>query len=1049
MAGTVGVARQGFVPCDRTDEAVAADVSDLRRAPAAGPDRARILHNLAISLYSRYRCTSDTRDVDVAIIHARAVLRLMPLRHSDRALVEGNLAMFLIGRRANGDLQEASVIAQRALAFTPPGRAGYAENLAQAAQVEFELFKDENDPARLDTAIEMYTELVTERPLPSPDAIVLHVNYAVARLNRFGTDWSRRDDLDAALTSLTDLETSDLADAPPGTAHAVRTHLIQALSARYQLVGDEADQSRITALRAELDASSDQALAQQNKALLYDNAGSVSLAAYLRTGDLTLLDRAIREQQEALSAVAEGHPNRPGLLGNLGLCKLLRHREQRGFAGLGSDDLSDGLRLAREALDVGSGGVYEAASAGIFGTLVLEESVAAGMHPDPGQVDLAVDLLTRASDGLSPVDPQHTVAEAKLNQALGLRSLLNNDVPGLREAVSGFDAAYMAMPAASPYRAGMHGGLATLLLALAARTGRRDDTERAVSVARLAVRDGLDRHPASAFETALQWGAVLWRLGALDLAGEGYAAALRILHDLTRTQLTATAKDVSLTRARDVTARAAVALAYAGRPQEAAVAVETGRAVALSEALGIEQARILDIAARSHPLLVQAYAEAAAEVRRLQWDPASGLAGSRLNLGQLNLAQVQLDEQAALRTARQTLDAAIGALEQAMSVELLRPPTDDSLQNAVRVAGVPVVYLVATEIGGSAVIVEAGAPIQSVRLPALTESRVAEISRVWMHAADNEDHGSADRAAHLMWTDAIAPVVAALHGQPQATLVPVGGLGILPLHAAGWQGADGAWHYAADIVSLGYAPNARVLAVCSQRAWRLPDRPALLVADPQTGEDPGSLPSAIEECEELRRRLPETDVIAHLYRADATLAEVLSYLPRAALMHFACHAAIDRYQVLDSAIILAGGGRLSLREILRSQLPMARLAVLSACDSALVGADLQDEVVSFPSALAQAGVAGVVGSLWAVEDVATAVLLTRFYDLWLAGGLPGPAALAQAQRWLRSATNGEIAACYPEIDLEPPTDAGQLGRWRDQRDFASPLWWAPFIFVGA
>ena len=91
----------------------------------------------------------------------------------------------------------------------------------------------------------MYSELVTERPLPSPDVIPLHVNYAVVRLNRFGTDWSRRDDLDAALSSLTELEASDLTDAPPGTANAIRAHLIQALSARYQLAGDEADQARI------------------------------------------------------------------------------------------------------------------------------------------------------------------------------------------------------------------------------------------------------------------------------------------------------------------------------------------------------------------------------------------------------------------------------------------------------------------------------------------------------------------------------------------------------------------------------------------------------------------------------------------------------------------------------------------------------------------------------------------------------------------------------------------------------------------------------------
>ena len=870
-----------------------------------------------------------------------------------------------------------------------------------------------------------------------------HVNYAVSRLNRFGLDWSRREDLDAALSTLTELEASDLAEAPPGTANVVRAHLVQALSARYQLAGDEADQVRIAALRKQLDRSDDQALAEQNRALLYDNAATVSLAAYLRTGDLTLLDRAIREQEEALSAVPAGHPNRPGLLANLGLCKLLRHRERHGSAASLGDDLSDGMRLAREALSTSTGGVYEATSAGILGTLLVEQSVAGG-NPDPGQVDLSIDLLTRARDGLSATDPQRAAAEAKLSQALGLRSLLTNDVAGLREAADAFDATRAAMPAASPYQAGMHGGLATLLLALAARTGHPDDIDRAVGTARAAVQDGLDRHPASAFETALQWGTALWGLGVLDLAGEGYASALRILHDLTRTQLTAVAKDVSLARARDVTARAAVALAYANRPGEAALAVETGRAVVLSEALGIEQARILGNAVRSHPLLTQAYQEAAAEVRRLQRAPAGGLAANALIPGHAGL-----DDQAELRTARRALDDAIGALEQAMGVELLRPPTPESLRGVVRAVGQPVVYLVASEIGGCAIIAGPGDDVRTIRLPALTESRVADVTRLWLYAAAKQDDDRADQAARHMWADAMETVVAALRGHAHAVLVPVGALGILPLHAAGWQDAGGAWHYAADTISLGYAPNARVLAVCSDRAAQLSGRPALLIADPRSDENLGPLPSAIDECEELRRRLPADDVIAHLYEADATMANVLSYLPQAALTHFACHAAVDRHQVLDSAIILAGGDRLSLRDLLRAELPMARLAVLSACSSALVGADLQDEVVSFPAALAQAGVAGVVGSLWAVDDVATAVLLTRFYDGWLTGGLPGSAALADAQCWLRSATNGEIAARYPAIDLDPPTDAEQFRQWQGQRDFASPLWWAPFIFVGA
>jgi len=939
------------------------------------------------------------------------------------------------------------VIARRALAATPPGRPGYAESLAQVAEVEFELFKDDNDAARLDAAIEMYADLITERPLSVPGTVPFHLNYAAARLTRFGTDWSRREDLDAALSTLTELADSDLANAPPGARNVILAHLIQALSVRHQIDGDGGDLARVADLQAELEASDDPSLGARGRALLYDNAATASLTAFLRTGDLSLLDRAIQEQQEALSAVPEGHPDRPALLANLGLCRLLRHREKRGYGGA-DEDLSAGKALAREAVQSSAGGVAEAASAGILGTLLLAESVKEPGNLDPGQVDLAIELLTRARDSLRPGDPQLAAAEAKLNQGLGLRSLARGDLAGLRAAIAGFTRACALMPAGSPYEPGMQAGLADLLLALAGVTGAPDDIERAVSAARAAVEAGTGRHPASAFDTALQWGNALWRLGRLDLAGDGYAVALRVLHDLTRTQLTMPDKQAGLTRAKDITACAAVALAYSGRPAEAALAAETGRAVTLSEAVGIEQARVLDGAAREHPELVTAYQRAAAEVTRLQRDPVSELTTRMLAPG-----APALDHQGALRGARRALDSAIAALEQALGEELLRPPTWESLREAVETAGMPVVYLAASDAGGAAVIVEPDGGVRSVPLPSLTEARVADMTRLWRQAVDDSaedvDSVAADQVAALMWNEIMAPVTTALAGQPHAALVTVGGLGILPLHAAGWQDGDSTWHYAADVVNLGYAPNARILAVCSRRAGRMASRPILLVAEPKTSPAFPPLPAAIGECEEVRGRFAGSDVLAWRYHADATLTEVREQLPRAALMHFACHAEIDRSEILDSAIVLADDEPLTIRELLRAQLPMARLAVLSACSSARIGDDLQDEVVSFPSALAQAGVAGVMGSLWKVQDTAAAVLAVRFYELWLSGERTAAAALAGAQRWLRAATNAEIAARYPQISLNRPDDPALDGWWQDQRDFTSPALWAPFIFMGA
>ena len=83
------------------------------------------------------------------------------------------------------------------------------------------------------------------------------------------------------------------------------------------------------------------------------------------------------------------------------------------------------------------------------------------------------------------------------------------------------------------------------------------------------------------------------------------------------------------------------------------------------------------------------------------------------------------------------------------------------------------------------------------------------------------------------------------------------------------------------------------------------------------------------------------------------------------------------------------------------------MAILSACETGIPGFKLLDEVISLPSGYMQAGVPGVIGSLWSVSDISTMMLMTRFYDLWRREGLLLPEAFRQAQIWLRDTTNGE------------------------------------------
>lgn len=99
------------------------------------------------------------------------------------------------------------------------------------------------------------------------------------------------------------------------------------------------------------------------------------------------------------------------------------------------------------------------------------------------------------------------------------------------------------------------------------------------------------------------------------------------------------------------------------------------------------------------------------------------------------------------------------------------------------------------------------------------------------------------------------------------------------------------------------------------------------------------------------------------------------------IAHFATHGRAN-LTPLESSLSLGPDRAISLRAILNLRLKNARLAILSACETAIPGQDLPDEVVSLPTGLVQVGFAGVLGSLWVVDDFSTMLLMARFYELW-------------------------------------------------------------------
>ena len=150
---------------------------------------------------------------------------------------------------------------------------------------------------------------------------------------------------------------------------------------------------------------------------------------------------------------------------------------------------------------------------------------------------------------------------------------------------------------------------------------------------------------------------------------------------------------------------------------------------------------------------------------------------------------------------------------------------------------------------------------------------------------------------------------------------------------------------------------------------------------------------------------------------------------------------------------------LSLRDLFELRLTGVRLAVLSACETALPGLETIDEVVSLPTGMLQAGVAGVAASLWSVADISTMMLMARFYELWRNQGLETYEALRQAQQWVRDTTNGEKVAYFenflPAFSTTRMATSTADALWNqlilehpDERDFVHPFYWAAFTYTG-
>lgn len=418
----------------------------------------------------------------------------------------------------------------------------------------------------------------------------------------------------------------------------------------------------------------------------------------------------------------------------------------------------------------------------------------------------------------------------------------------------------------------------------------------------------------------------------------------------------------------------------------------------------------------------------------------------------------------AIRAAREELDAVIEEIRTVPGYEdFLAVPTFDDVAG---VAGeCPLVYVAAAEPGGLALVVR-GTDVTHVPLDGLTAEALRE--RVTAHLGVYAEYQNAPKTARerwntslddvtaWLWAEVMGPVLGHLGETTEVAVVAGGLLGLLPLHAAWTPDSSRVTgrRYVLDTVSVSYVPNARALAAARRLAAEVPPARLLAVAEPRP-VPATPLPMAKYEAMTATAAFPEAQTT--LPGGQATSLSFERQAPEASVLHLACHGFAELTRPLDSGLLLADG-HMTLGRLMELKLQV-RLAVLSACETALPGTELPDEVVALPTGLLQAGVAGVVASQWRVPDRATAMLMAEFYRCWRQGQMTAAAALQAAQCWLRDTTNAqkihwaEKALAQHEAWLPPAVGQAFLDGLYflepDHRDHSGLHSWAAFAYVGA
>ena len=261
----------------------------------------------------------------------------------------------------------------------------------------------------------------------------------------------------------------------------------------------------------------------------------------------------------------------------------------------------------------------------------------------------------------------------------------------------------------------------------------------------------------------------------------------------------------------------------------------------------------------------------------------------------------------------------------------------------------------------------------------VTRADIREQVRLLSRAAESSSGAEAfPRLAASLYDLLIRPVEQTIESNKRLLLVPDLFLDQLPF-AALLDRRSGA--YLVEKVVISKLPTARALMDrrLDEPTRESTDLLAVGVARPVNGL-PG-LPDAGAEAVAVASGYPSSRTLLDVEIADAAefKRRILQEMRTKGVVHFSGHATVD-LRGNEAYLHLADGVTLSTEELVRSDLPRLRLAVLSACRTGRGREWSREGSVSLQNAFLTAGADAVVASLWRVDDELSRQMMTRFHE---------------------------------------------------------------------